>query len=300
MKRTSTIKIPIVFLTALLMIGKLAIAQGATVFVVPADSEAMPNTLIIEGQIEDGDYERVIAAVKSAEKLPTVALLSSPGGDVLAAMRIGRFLRDSLMTSMVDHGARCNSACVLVLLGGTTRIVLAPLGLHRPFYEHEYFSGLSAPEAAEKYREMDSLVRGYLSEMDVPNSAVERMMATKSSAIEAVSPEEFFNQFGSSTPAFEEWILAKCGSMSESEEFDAYAAEAIGVMDFYEEILRNDSNEYRPDEIRKAMSGIADRAKYGRTLSSGYRDYLLKKKREITACRIDAVKEHQRAVFEGL
>ena len=59
------------------------------------------RSLVIEGEIESGDYEHFLKAVKDNQgKLADVYLLS-PGGDFVEAMKIGRALRALEMRSGV-------------------------------------------------------------------------------------------------------------------------------------------------------------------------------------------------------
>lgn len=60
--------------------------------------------------------------------------LDSRGGQVFAAMEIGRLLRREAVSSSVAKGASCVSACVFVLMGAPERSVAdgAHIGIHRP------------------------------------------------------------------------------------------------------------------------------------------------------------------------
>jgi hypothetical protein len=61
-------------------------------------------------------------------------ILNSPGGDIAAAMKIGRLIRKSPGRTMVEGTATCASACVLLFGAGISRIVFdgGKIGVHRP------------------------------------------------------------------------------------------------------------------------------------------------------------------------
>jgi hypothetical protein len=87
-------------------------ARGATL--ITLEDECRGRQLLIQGPIEQGDFERVrarLTALVSDETLPEVqdpetlwtVRLDSPGGDVAEAMRIGRLLRDALAITDVSY-----------------------------------------------------------------------------------------------------------------------------------------------------------------------------------------------------
>lgn len=90
--------------------------------------------------------------------------LESDGGDVAAAMRIGRALRSMEALAIA---VKCHSACVLVLAGAGYRDVSknAVVGLHRPYQQEAV---LTNPENEKrKYKLMQSEIERYLTEMNV-------------------------------------------------------------------------------------------------------------------------------------
>ena len=87
--------------------------------------------LHIAGQITDLDakaVEQLITVATKASGFVThagakrpVVFLDSAGGEVLAAIRIGRILRQHAAWVWVDKGAECSSACAFILAGGVER-----------------------------------------------------------------------------------------------------------------------------------------------------------------------------------
>jgi len=232
--------------------------------------------LILKGDIQTGDYEKLVNAIRVEKLFPSDMFITSHGGEVIEAIKIGRFIRKASL--QVSAQQFCDSACVFILAAGIERDVNAMIGLHRPAYGKKYFSGLSAPDAEKKYRELDVFVRTYLIDMNVPTNLIDRMMSTKSSDVDRVAPNIFEAMIGKHAPAYQEWVIAKCGELSKSEERDFHAAISLEMSK--SEVMKNRVSE---DTLSKA--------RYARTLSPGYRDYLMKKVGNIGQCTRNSLKD---------
>lgn len=209
--------------------------------------------IIIRGEILRGDYERALNAVKETyiqgELGELFVRLDSPGGDVLEAMKIGQLVRELKLSTSV-HLGRCDSACVFILVAGVNRLSASGIGIHRPFFEQKYFSGLSADSAQKKYREMMKKTRTYLISMDVPTELVERMFRVPSNEIERLSLEDVEKWISGSPASLDEWLIAKCDSYTKDE--------------------ANDYALWSSHQIE---------------LSPGYANYLQQKVRDVDGCR---------------
>jgi hypothetical protein len=106
-----------------------------------------------------------------------VVELDSLGGDVDAAIEIGRFFRakDAGVEMHVPRQARCASACLLILAGGTNRRVEGNLGIHRPFLAAPLRSTTTenVKNAATKTQER---LRAYFREMNISERLADDMM----------------------------------------------------------------------------------------------------------------------------
>jgi hypothetical protein len=106
-----------------------------------------PQIIVAEGVIEENTPQDFIDFVRSAADQPGargVVLLSSPGGRVVASMRLGAALRKMraavIVARSLPQGDRnlaiagqCMSACVYAMMGGVKRIVPpeSRVGIHR-------------------------------------------------------------------------------------------------------------------------------------------------------------------------
>ena len=116
--------------------------------------------------------------------------LDSPGGDVDAAMAIGRMLRSRGAIAQILPNRLCASACVLILAGATNRIIAtgSRVGIHRLYTastSHKDYAALQA-----EYRQEESKVKAYLREMNVPESLYDAMMQFPSENIHFLSTAE--------------------------------------------------------------------------------------------------------------
>ena len=239
---------------------------------------------IIRGQINTTDCEIFISGIINRQEFPVyVRIEDSPGGDVRAAICIGEILRNSgLMTTLEGT---CNSACILIWGAGAKRYAYdsSLFGLHRPTIQQQYFANLSSEEAQQNYQELEKIVRSYMQSMDFPISVIDRMMKTKSSDVDFISAPKFIEIVGSYAVAHQEWLIAKCGELSEVErrDYDATRAELLAGAGITKDLSSTDSN------------WIIRDAEYAKYLSDGYKEYLSKRKSEISKCEIEAVQEYR-------
>lgn len=121
----------------------------------------------VSGEIGDTTVTYVRNQLNSAPKAAQSCIVSfdSLGGDVEAAIELGRFLRARNATTLVPANATCASACVLAFLGGAQRQALGRIGIHRP-----YSSDLSSSvgQSEHSYTHVNDLVKSYFLDINVP------------------------------------------------------------------------------------------------------------------------------------
>jgi hypothetical protein len=163
-------------------------------------SELFLHTYIyVRGQISAKDYSVIRRGLEEAARearaqsliwSQPILVLDSLGGDVAAAMQIGRLARKTKASAWIPKG-ECSSACVLVLAGATGRII-APdsrVGIHRTFFE-----GLPASMTYDQVRELmrknERLIADYLEEMDIPRSLLDEMKSVPPGEVRYLSEPE--------------------------------------------------------------------------------------------------------------
>ena len=193
------------------------------------DKNRNDYTMCLTGTIVPGDLAKIVAAVSAPGSFPKYFTLDSPGGDLLEAMRIGQFIRETATGTFVAK--ECSSACVFLLVAGTSRNALddAAVGIHRPYFDPKEFSGLSLPEAEAKHRQMRSAARRYLEDMEMTTATIEKMFSIGSDDVYYLTPPDKARLLVPPS-AYSEWIRAKCSpptaqdkQMLETRGFNIYA-----------------------------------------------------------------------------
>jgi hypothetical protein len=219
------------FLVGIALLGVQASAQEQSSivrFMPPKPTGAEPTHVKDYGFVEiSGDIQRsavsslTVALVKAkrltkANELsgdPVVLVfLNSRGGEITAAIEMGKLLRANAANVWIDSSAECSSACVLVLAGGVSRSAAggAKIGLHRPFYRPSEFAALSYSDSQNSYTHLAKTVKTYLSEMGIADGLFDAMMRVPSNHTNFVSLEvaEDWHLLGKD-PAYEEWQRAR-------------------------------------------------------------------------------------------
>lgn len=146
----------------------------------------------------------------SGAKQPHV-FLNSLGGNLLAAIEIGRTLRKHAAVIWVGDTDQCASACVFILAGGVRRNVApgAHVALHRPYFEGHHFAELSSTEAQSLYRKLIDTSKEYLKDMGMPDILFEQMLRIPSQKAELLTASDLDSlRLDGKDPAFEEWDRA--------------------------------------------------------------------------------------------
>jgi hypothetical protein len=185
----------------------------------------------LRGTISKGDYDKVLAFYRQNHRLLNVFELSSPGGDVLEAVNIGKFMRKFLITAWASYpiplenggeylfGSTCRgpecacaSACALIWFGAAVRH--GRVGLHRPRIDNQEFKALAPAEATKVYRRTLDEIGKYLDEMEAPRSMIDAMVATNSADIRWVDAQKDDLE---RPPSVAEWADAACGYITNEE-----------------------------------------------------------------------------------
>lgn len=102
-----------------------------------------------------------------------VVSFASNGGEVEAAMELGRVLRRLGVSAVVAEGDQCLSSCVFAFMGGDRRTVAGRIGVHRPYFT----SARDVPDRRVHYRHLQKKLQEFIDELDFPQSLYEAVMA---------------------------------------------------------------------------------------------------------------------------
>jgi len=173
-------------------------------------------TLLLSGEIISGDLNKIVEAVSPPNSFPKYFTLESIGGNVMEAMKIGHFIRETASGTLVIK--TCASACVFILVAGVSKTALpsSAIGLHRPYFKPEIYSSLSLNETEDGYAKVRNATRKYLTNMEVPTAYIEKMFSIPSDEVYFLSESEK-NRLMVSPSAYSEWVRAKCGPPTANE-----------------------------------------------------------------------------------
>lgn len=130
----------------------------------------------ITGTITAQDAKRIVELEKRGARLKLVRLDSS-GGDMIAAMTIGRILRKNGGVVLVEEDDVCASACVLIIAGAVVRSIHGKVLIHRPYSQATDTAGQDLAAWDKKMKSFRKQMEAYLSEMNVSVGLAEAMWA---------------------------------------------------------------------------------------------------------------------------
>lgn len=134
--------------------------------------------------------------------------LQSNGGDVEAAMRMGRALRAIDASAAVSDISPCISSCVLVLAGASKRGAASirggkVLGIHSYY---KLVESKSKEDALASYARVYSQVKDYLNEMRIPQAVLDLSYSVPPWSIRMLSVEEATDlHLAGIDPVFRDW-----------------------------------------------------------------------------------------------
>jgi hypothetical protein len=155
------------------------------------------GSLVISGDIEPGDYERLLAKIGDDPRhflAQDKLILASSAGDAGEAMKLGRFIK-SLHTevSVGPLTGRCTDVCFLIYVAADRRGADGPglLGIQ----------GTASADAAA--------VRDFLRENEVPANLSEQVMRPASGSVYWLNGTDEAN-LNSRSPSFTRYLTLHC------------------------------------------------------------------------------------------
>lgn len=189
------------FCVALLSTSATSSAPLSDAPATPATNQSRTVIIDIRGPIEADIIAKVKDAVAktTGDPLPAglVVFLDSPGGDGLAAIEIGRLLREAQAHIFVS--GKCSSACVFIFMGGVVRQAKdGALGIHRARItriDKESKKRIDVdinldPNAKQKFDEGNQRIRQYVQDMGVLAQFSAAMNAVPSDKVRWLTRQE--------------------------------------------------------------------------------------------------------------
>ncbi len=210
-----------------------------------------PRSVIVEGKIEAGDYDKLRSIYGERGQsefslgLPEVYVLTlaSPGGDLAEAMKIGRLVRalklitnvpsriglHSKMGMANEHKLKnpqanhmCASACFFIFVAGVKRTDDAwsgdpILGVHRPYLSDSDLRMLSGDQAIASTDRLRTAVENYLKEMGVPAKYAGMMFSVPKDEVQWIGAADFKSDLEGIIPELKDWLAARCDKRTDVE-----------------------------------------------------------------------------------
>ncbi len=145
------------------------------------------DVIAIDGVIAAGDaeqFERVTQNVGQMFNQPAIVLFNSPGGAIFPALSIGEAIRAKGYATGVVNGAQCASACALMWLAGTKRLLgnSAKVGFHAAY--------VIADDNAQESGQANALVGAYLSKLGLSYRAIAYVTASGPGQMSWLHPDQ--------------------------------------------------------------------------------------------------------------
>jgi hypothetical protein len=192
------------------------------------------TTVLLNGPIVPGDAAKFGKFLRLHHPFLDEVILTSSGGSVDDAMKIGRLIRKDLIKTKAAHEnnpdsprgngrfydfekgppwchdgpssyCHCASACFLIWSAGVERFG-SSLGLHRPTTTSTPSTDTPSNEASYSRLLLDTAA--YLKEMEVPDRFIQLMVNTVSTQIRWLSGREAKSL--EQVPSIAEWLTAAC------------------------------------------------------------------------------------------
>jgi len=148
--------------------------------------------LEITDYISQSDLQELSQAVENCcvSKIISSSLgfLNSDGGDVEAAIAIGRQLRKVHAMAFILKNERCYSSCVFILAGAVKRTLFHTIGIHRPYSISTMARNFQTIQ--DEQRRIAKLAKDYLEEVNVSPSLYDAMVNIPPENIQLLSASE--------------------------------------------------------------------------------------------------------------
>lgn len=163
---------------------------------VEIDYKTSAKTLMVvflTKSITEDDYSKIDKQANMIKKMlgqaPVILIkLNSTGGNISAALKIGRLLRKYGAMANVDENAICLSSCVYVLAGAPNRAVDGTVAIHRPYDPND--KATSEVAQSEKYKKLGIQIAAYLKEMNIPTSLYDNSLFISPDRVKTLSFNE--------------------------------------------------------------------------------------------------------------
>lgn len=176
----------------LLLLSALALtapaASAATIIYSPPNASQKTAFVKLDGELKAGDAQLLEQNLRDAEKSgkQLAVVLSSSGGDIKEAMRMGKTIRKFHADTYHEY---CAANCVIAFLGGERRFLMGDPSTALLVSRPEFADSFIANPSPELKKQLDEL-RAYVLEHTGDVRFYTNMMAIPFSTPHTLLPEE--------------------------------------------------------------------------------------------------------------
>jgi hypothetical protein len=207
--------------------------------------------ILIAGEVlEDETPEKFLQLAKTSG-LKSV-IFDSEGGNIIAALELGRAIRKGGFNTHQEQGSECASACSLLFVSGVNRYADdETIGVHQSWFDTD--AGIDMEEAVSAVQELTADMLTYLIEMGVDPKLLQVSLTTPSDDMHYLSTKQMVELkvvTGEGEAA---------GQVAETATSEAAESEAEELMEEVVELTRTRVTEKQNIEVRASRSESAKR-----------------------------------------
>jgi len=177
---------------SLLLFSTIAFGASVDVDTSNDDASGRYTSIFYVGEIESKDVQIIKSALERSRRAGMTQVrifLNSTGGDVDAAIAIGREIRNAKASTWIPSMFSCASACVFVLAAGVDKFVYGAVIIHRPFAE-SLPKGMTYEKVRFLHSKTEAAVKQYLLEMNVSPALYDEMFSIEPQNGRSLSAQE--------------------------------------------------------------------------------------------------------------
>lgn len=147
------------------------------------------TTYYFSDYISEDSYEKF---VQGLPKDTTTISLSSGGGDIETALRLGNYISKLRLDTEVDYNESCSSACMYLLVSGRNIKIKGTVGLHEPSIngiKYRFTSGQQRLDLVEA----KVILRSYVKAKGFSGNLIDYSYTIKSEEMRYLGSVEFLN-----------------------------------------------------------------------------------------------------------
>jgi hypothetical protein len=192
--------VALIFVSMTLLCGVSAIAQPSSLDTLrksgfrltPLSNGCDTNlcTFYVSGAITGQTVKEAKSFLDANKNKSLIVDLDSLGGDVSAALELGRTIRKYGATTRLMSGV-CASACVMAFVGGVNRTALSvspKFGIHTPYTTDT--NSTTYENSDTRFKTISRLVTQYLQDMNIPSGLYEEMLRYPAESMHTMTREE--------------------------------------------------------------------------------------------------------------